>query len=367
MKKVLALILSVAMVLSLATIFASAAEIRDFDPVADLDAQYVDFMYVNGVQYPEGQNACKVEGARDVDGSDGSITSVGFRGWFGSPEAATESFGYIIDDGDFVEVAGAKLEAEEAVVAAHGDARFDYSVDVTGLTDGETHKIQFCAKLTNGTIVRMNRMKKSDGSAYDRAAYVNYKAPAAATEGVSFHGASFDSLYVDDVLNFGENDGNASGKLDNHDRTVDGSDGSVSELLFRGWIGFDSELQAVGYKIGDAEPVFDESFLYVWSEAESVDQNAVQAEGNGGQYARRFQVTVPVADLTGDNNIVIVAKTLDQVLVLDDKLEVVGAATTPNTQLTYKGVAVATADASLVIFAVAAACVALVVLKKKVF
>lgn len=188
-----------------------------------------------------------------------------------------------------------------------------------------------------------------------------------------YHNASFDGFYTNrgldgEQLNFGDGDGSASGKLDAHNRTVDSSDGSVKNVAFRGWIGFEQELEAIGYKINDNDPVFvDGAISY-----DSPDIAAVQAEGNGGKYAARFDLTVPTDGLTGTNTIVVVAKAGGDLFLIDENAEASGAATVPNTRITFKGPGgeggdsgdhgvsggadvPATGDGSMAVFAAAAA------------
>ncbi len=177
-----------------------------------------------------------------------------------------------------------------------------------------------------------------------------------------YKNASFDSLFIDGALNFGQGDGSASDKLDGQSRTVGNGDGSIQEIRLRGWIGFEQEIDSFGYQIGDAEPVFDASFT------ETTEQAVKNA---GGENALRFNVTVPVAGVEGTQTIVMVVKLVDgSVVKIDDTLQATGVATTPNTSFTFVGVPTQnppTADASMIIFVVAAAAIALVVLKKKVF
>ena len=129
-----------------------------------------DQILVNGAEIANGNDAVIAAKAL-VDGSDGSIQTVAMHGWYGNSGAKIESFGYMIDNkapvfGDF------RVGAEQAVIDAGGEARYTIVVDVSGLKDGKTHKIQAVVKLDNGDIVKLNR--NADGK--DRDAYVNYKA-----------------------------------------------------------------------------------------------------------------------------------------------------------------------------------------------
>ena len=181
----------------------------------------------------------------------------------------------------------------------------------------------------------------------------------------TLHGASFDSFYVNDTLNFGGADGSASDVLDAHERKVDGSDGSVKTVRFRGWIGFEEELETFGYMINGK---------FTAGEFAADTEPAVTQDANGGRYAKRFDIIVPVADLTGSNEIKAAVKLVSGAIVaIDENVTANGAGTTPNTTLTYIGLAeqnVQTGDAGVAMFAVvlvAAMGAAVVLLKKKAF
>ena len=193
-------------------------------------------------------------------------------------------------------------------------------------------------------------------------------------------GSSFDTLIVNDVMNFNEPsengmiDGEASKKLDLHNRTVDGSDGSVTTITLRGWVGFDKAIDQFGVKINDTV-TYDDGF-----KAET-GQDVINA---GGEFASRFAINVDPTTLTGTNRIVAVVKLANGVVVeLDGQEHENGAGKTANTGFTYVGVAggenpgenpggteqpPVTGDATVSIFAiivVLALCAALVLSKKR--
>ena len=195
-------------------------------------------------------------------------------------------------------------------------------------------------------------------------------------------GSSFDTLFVNDVMNFNEPsengmiDGEASKKLDLHNRTVDGSDGSVTTITLRGWVGFDKAIDQFGVKINDTV-TYDDGF-----KAET-GQDVINA---GGEFASRFAINVDPTTLTGTNRIVAVVKLANGVVVeLDGQEHENGAGKTANTGFTYVGVAggenpgenpggteqpPVTGDATVSIFAiivVLALCAALVLSKKRSF
>ena len=195
-------------------------------------------------------------------------------------------------------------------------------------------------------------------------------------------GSSFDTLFVNDVMNFNEPsengmiDGEASKKLDLHNRTVDGSDGSVTTISLRGWVGFDKAIDQFGVKINDTV-TYDDGF-----KAET-GQDVINA---GGEFASRFAINVDPTTLTGTNRIVAVVKLANGVVVeLDGQEHENGAGKTANTGFTYVGVTggenpgenpggteqpPVTGDATVSIFAiivVLALCAALVLSKKRSF
>ncbi len=148
---------------------APAGGLRDF--AADKgDKMSYDQILVNGAEIANGNDAVIAAKAL-VDGSDGSIQNVAMHGWYGNANSKIESFGYSIDGGDPV-YGDFKVATTQDVIDAGGESRYTIVIDVTSLTDGETHKIQALAKLQNGDIVKLNR--NADGK--DRDAYVNYKA-----------------------------------------------------------------------------------------------------------------------------------------------------------------------------------------------
>ena len=322
----------------------SAGGLRDFDTAGKGDKMSYDQILVNGAEIANGNDAV-IAAKVLVDGSDGSIQNVAMHGWYGNANSKIDSFGYMIDDGEPV-YGDFKVATTQDVIDAGGESRFTIVIDVTSLTDGETHKIQALAKLQNGDIVKLNR--NADGK--DRDAYVNYKAQLVdSTPNYALHGASFDTIYVNDVMNFGKEDGKASEKLDEVGRKIDGSDGSVQTIRIRGWIGFETEIAELGYQINGKNTFGD---YKVAPEAAVVDPT------NGGQYATRFDMTIDVSNLKGTNKIVAVAKLADGTIVkIDENVKANGAGTTPNTSFTYVGPAdenVQTGDMSVAMFAVLA-------------
>ena len=140
--------------------------------------------------------------------------------------------------------------------------------------------------------------------------------------------SSLDSVAFNGVLNFGEGDGNGSAKLDNHDRTIDGSDGSISEIDVKGWVGFDGvDVEQLGYKVGDN---------VIYGDFKTETDGAVL--NAGGPNATRFTIKVDTTELKGSNLIVPVARLANGIVVNMDGVELETAlGKTTNMSFTYVG------------------------------
>ncbi len=298
---------------------------------------------------------------RLINRTDEGFTSIALYGWVGYV-GEIASFGYRIGDtdtfGDFFHETGSDVLGAGGANAR----RFTIRIPVGTIVD-ET-RIDLIVKFTTDEVIVIQDFWVAiEGDANDLHPEQGGE-QGGDTPSYTYRNASFDSFYVDGVLNFGEADGNASDKLDARSRRVGEGDGAIQELMLRGWIGFDQEIEAFGYKIGDAAPVYSADFFQATEEA---------VKGAGGEFAQRYCVTVPVAGIEGEQTIVMMVKLANGTEVaIDDQLEATGVATPPNTSFTFVGVPgqqppAPTADASMIIFVVAAAAIALVVLKKKAF
>ena len=143
---------------------------RDFSSDSGDHLSY-DQILVNGNQIANGNDAV-IENKQLIDGSNGDIQSITMHGWFGNDNSKIASYGYRIDGGDPVYGDWA-VDCEPQVIEAGGESRYTINVDVSGLKDGATHKIDAVVKLENGDIVVMNR---NDNGTKDREVFVNYKA-----------------------------------------------------------------------------------------------------------------------------------------------------------------------------------------------
>jgi len=154
---------------------------------------------------------------------------------------------------------------------------------------------------------------------------------------------------------------------------VDGSDGSISNIAYYGWIGFNEAIDSFGYQINDDAPVFDGAFAFT-------TEDAIKEDANGGQYGQRFLIVVPTSELKGANTIKAVVKLAGGAVVsLDGKALAEGARALPNTVVEYTGPAAPdtqpetvpqTGDATVAMFAVIAVLAmgaAVVFMKKRAF
>ena len=153
-------------------------EVRDFSSEKGDNLSYDQILYNNDEMQANGTaavNELKVL----VDGSDGSIEKVTMYGWYGNRNSKTVKYGYKVDGGEPVYDAGFFFETTEedqnAIAGVYPNGRrFKITVDVSGYTDGKTHRIDAVAVLENGDIVTLNR--NEDGK--DREVFINYKSVA---------------------------------------------------------------------------------------------------------------------------------------------------------------------------------------------
>lgn len=143
---------------------------------------------------------------------------------------------------------------------------------------------------------------------------------------------------------------------------IDGRDGSVSKIALYGWYGNSNQTTAqLGYQINGGRIVWGDFFIDTESAVTSLGANN-----------RRFKIEFDVSNLKGDNNVIWVWAKLENgdEVKLNRYDRTASGDKDREIYVTYNGVPgvnAPTADASMVIFIVAAAAVALAVLKKKVF
>ena len=105
-------------------------------------------------------------------------------------------------------------------------------------------------------------------------------------------GMSFDTFFVNrvqlDNIIMNNEDGGASAKLEEYDRTIDGHEAEYTSFTFRGWVGFPKPMVEVGYQIDENDPVM---------VANCFKATEPQVKGAGGEFAQRIEIEVDVTGL----------------------------------------------------------------------
>ncbi len=185
-----------------------------------------------------------------------------------------------------------------------------------------------------------------------------------------FDAAQGDALSYDQILVNGSEIANGNSAVIAAKKGIDGTDGSIETVTLHGWYGNASQaIDQFGYQINGGRVVY--------GDFKSATEDAVY--GAGGQYASRFTVPVDVSALKNDGNVIWIWAKLangDEVQLnrFDNRgsdnekdREVYVIFNAPASQGQGGQDPVPTADASMVLFVVAAAAIALVLLKKKAF
>ena len=189
-----------------------------------------------------------------------------------------------------------------------------------------------------------------------------YEAESAPVTGSkrSFDAAAGDGLSYDQILVNGTEVANGNDAVIATKTGINGEDGSIQTISLHGWYGnANHETVAIGYSINGGAITYGDYFVETGTDVTGLNPNN-----------RRFTVTVDVSGLYDENEIWIYAKLTNGDEVKLDRSE-------PNKDrevyVIYNGptapapVNPPAADASLVIFILAAVALSLVVLKKKVF
>ena len=182
-----------------------------------------------------------------------------------------------------------------------GHIRYDFFVDVPA--EGTFLEVAYMAFFNTAEYAL----------AYDFEQYPPYIEAADAAAGKVGH--SFDTFYVNGSMYF-EADGGAGDKLTAQNNTVTFALGEAHDsLALRGWIGFGQTMDQFGY--------FVDNYEFVFGEFKQATEAGVLAAG--GENASRFQIEVPLADLSaGSHMIGFVVKLADGTVVrLRENLTVV--------------------------------------------
>lgn len=190
---------------------------RDFN--TSVDNLSFDQILVNNKEIANGTNAVN-EAKKLLDYSKGAADTITLYGWFGNKNVPTAQYGYSIDGGDPYYDDSFKFETtpeEQAAIEGvnPNGYRFKITVDTeeAQINDGLVHEIRALARLTDGTVVLLNRFEAATETTAekDRDIYVNYKGPATvivvvdevvtevipeAVSQVGYHNDEFGSLVV---------------------------------------------------------------------------------------------------------------------------------------------------------------------------
>lgn len=277
----------------------------------------------------------------------GQINSVGFFGWIGFDQPI-EAVGYSINGGTPVWGVGTQLYAAENMVRLERNGgpnamRFAVTVPTSNLNNFET--VVAVVRVGGVTVPIDSNLINTGFVTPDTTVIINntngtlpvdpepgepgQPEDPSGTE-PAFVGASFDTLYRNEVaLNSGGNANNwITPNLPNRTlkRSVYGN--VTTSVRFYGWIGFDQPIEAVGYIINGGDPVFG-NFIG------STTEPAVMLPVNGGQYARRFNITVPITNAVGVTTVVAVVRSGGVNIPIDSHLVNTNSAlAVPDTSLT---------------------------------
>ena len=247
----------------------------------------------------------------------------------------------------------AKADCVDAYVTNEGGANWDKGervavIDLSGVDySGPVYLSHFNSTGNQGLLVGIKFVAKAEAAAE-----------------LSVHGRSFDA-FVTNYVNI------LTGEYTIVDLgPVDGSDGSIANVGYYGWVGFEEAIDSFGYQINDDAPVFDSAFSYT-------TEDAIKLAENGGEYGQRFLIVVPTSELKGVNTIKAVVKLASGTVV--DLDGATYGKDLPNTVIEYTGPAAPetqttdipqTGDMTVAMFAVIAVLAlgaAVVFMKKRAF
>ena len=231
------------------------------------------------------------------------VYPIALLGWIGFGQAI-DSYGYFINDGDFVYDAAflTEVPADDPVRAAGngGDlaTRFGITVPTSAFSVGE-NKVGFVVKLADGTVVLI-----------DAFVTVNVEKTEWIGSGIVTH-QSFDQLYFGtgtaDEATGGGLDIFTPGQSASWDLIVN-CDFSATELTYWGWIGATGEaIGQFGYQVNGGEAIYNDE--WAWATEQPVIDAAA---GTGATVASRMKITISLAGIGGEGNVITVLYKNDQ-------------------------------------------------------
>ncbi len=229
------------------------------------------------------------------------VYPIALLGWIGFGQTI-ESYGYFINDGEFVydEAFLTVVPEGDPVKGAGGEfaERFGITVPASAFAVGE-NKVGFVAKLTDGTVVLI-----------DAFVTVNVEKTEWIGSGIVTH-QSFDQLYFGtgtaDEATGGGLDIFTPGQSASWDFIVN-CDFSATELTYWGWIGATGEaIGQFGYQVNGGEAIYNDE--WAWATEQPVIDAAA---GTGATVASRMKITISLAGIGGEGNVITVLYKNDQ-------------------------------------------------------
>ncbi len=363
MKKIISIVLAIALVICLCTVSAFAAEDYEVDlsTLSGSAANYSAHGYGDRVLVMFGYGTVVSLGTIDLSQYDACeityATDLGYKAFQDGMKATAmwalksnaESIGYV-DVGPNEDGLLGKADCVDAYITNESGANWDKgervaTIDLSGVDyNGEVFLSHFNSTGNEGLCVGIKFVAKAEAAAE-----------------LSVHGRSFDA-FVTNYVNI------LTGEYTIVDLgPVDGSDGSIANVGYYGWVGFEEAIDSFGYQINDDAPVFDSAFSFT-------TEDDIKLAENGGEYGQRFLIVVPTSELKGVNTIKAVVKLASGTVV--DLDGATYGKDLPNTVIEYTGPAAPetdipqTGDMTVAMFAVIAVLAlgtAVVFMKKRTF
>lgn len=257
---------------------------------AGMVGKSIDAFAVNNTPYTFGET-------RTVTFKTGEpVYPIALLGWIGFGQAI-DSYGYFINDGEFVYDAAFlnEVPAEDPVRAAGngGDlaTRFGITVPTSAFSVGE-NKVGFVVKLADGTVVLI-----------DAFVTVNVEKTVWTGSDDSVVHQSFDQLYfgTGDAVNGPENIF-APGASAEWDGIVN-CDFTVDTLTYWGWIGFNGALGQFGYQVNGGEAIYNADWAFVGGDHDGI---IAAAQNGGAESGHRMKIAISLAGIGGEGNVITV-------------------------------------------------------------
>ena len=381
MKKIISLLLAVALVLSLCTVMAFAGE-EPRNIALEKDVDTWDGGGANSdLNMPEWFMASNLTDGK-LDEFDGNVSNLNQSlAWYASANMRDVDITATVDLEGTYNIGEVKLFPTKFLSGMPTPASFTVEISTdnvnwtviggeSDLPDGAAYSDPFIydGEGKEASYIRIYITRTS--SVADTVFYAGFgelevyeSEPAHTPVSRSFDASAGDGLSYDWILANGTEIANGNSQVIETKKGINGTDGSITELTLYGWYGnANSPTDAFGYQINGGTIVYGDYFT-----------TTEEAVTNLGANNRRFMIPVDVSELKDENTIWIWARLENGDEIKLDRFDNKGQANEKDREVyvIFNGPASqqnpVTADASIVVFVIAAAAVALVVLKKKAF